>query len=138
MGGGCLGHGCPLPSAHYCPLRVLCPTASAVMVLLLPKSSVLIFLYSTVEDSDVAVQVCSQGKFSSAHQPSSANSCSSRLRHLNMSKTDVIPDSAIETCQHQLFPPPSKLSKTAVLPDSAIKTCHAVLSDLASKHVNNS
>jgi hypothetical protein len=137
---------CPAPSiAHYCP-STLCPTATAttLMVLLLPKSSVLIFFIIYSRGSRCRYgSLHSRSRFQGI-QPSSTNSCSSRLRHPNMSKTDVIPDSAIQTCQHQLFqtppsrhvhqelffqPPPSKLSKAAVLPDSAIKTCHAVLSD---------
>jgi hypothetical protein len=56
---------CPEPTIARVA-TLWCPTATAVMVLLLPKNSVLIFLYSTVEDSDVAVQVCTQDLGSTA------------------------------------------------------------------------
>jgi hypothetical protein len=69
------------------------------MLLLLPKSSVLIFLYSTVEDLDVAVQVCSQDKDSTASN--------------HVQKTTVLPDSAM----------PSRHAKTADLLDPAIQKC---------------
>jgi len=111
---------CPEPTIARVA-TLWCPTATAVMVLLLPKSSVLIFLYSTVEDPDVAMQVCIKIKIP---------------QYSNMSTTADLLDSAIQTFQKQMLFQ-TLLSKHVNIscsrlrhPDMRIKSCFSNLRHL--------